>query len=360
MKKLLALTLMALFVFSLSAYAVETTVGGRIYANWGMYMTSDVYDGDGVEISGWNEFGLDRSYITVTSKLTDYTDINITTDLTNNGGYDGYDIILKFAYANIAPQFLDGLTFSLGLQPTKYLAYADGMWARRYLLASVGNSTGILTTSDLGATFDYALGEEGKTGAVGLSILNGTSYSDLQENNKNKDFNFYAAFMPLNNNPDFSRTMLVGQFYMGTQNVTIDTTEEAGDWKHQIISVGGKFNYKEYLDLGAEYWANTLGQGDGVDDLKQSAISIWTAIYAKAFVAENSAIRTLNLIFRYDMLDPNTDSDPVEDNSSFMLIGVECAPTKGINASINYRSQSYEPSGSDSDNYLYLNTEFRF
>jgi len=357
MKKVTILALLGLLVLSTSAFAVETTVGGRIYAYWGMYMTSDVYAGD-VEISGMNQFGLDRSYVTVKSKLTDYTSINITSDLAD-GYSDGFWLRLKYAYANIDLNFIEGLSLSLGLQPTKYLEYADNMlWQRRYLLPSVGNEASILTTADLGATFNYAFGEEGKTGAVGLSVLNGTAYDDLYENNKNKDFNFYAAFFPLIDNPDFDQTMLIGQFYLGTQNTVLDTTEDAGDYKNQIISFGGKFNYKQYFDFGAEYWMNTLGTGAGNDDLKVSALSFYTAWYAKAIVAEDSPIRTLNLLFRYDMYDPNTDVD--DDGSNLMLIGLECAPAQGINASINYRSIGYQASGVDSDNYIFLNTEFRF
>jgi hypothetical protein len=349
-------------VFS-NAIAAETKVEGRIYSSWWMYMNDSTFveDETAVDQKGFNQFSLDRSYITLKSKLTDYTSVTITSDLRSVSGYDGYTMVLKYGYANIKMPFKTPLSLSLGLQPTRFLDYNDGqIWGRRYLEKTVGDRTEIWTTADLGATIDYAFGPAGTQGSIGLSIWNGTKYSKLTENNKNKDFNFYAAYKPLINNPNFDRTILVGSIYIGTQNVVIDTSMEAGDYNRQIISLAGKVNYGSYVDLGGEFWSNTLGQGPDADDLKQSAISFHTALYAKPFVSETSPLRTLNLLFRYDMFDPNTDSDAGENNQNMMLVGVECTPVKGINASLNYRSYGYENSDLDSQNYLYFNSEFKF
>ena len=349
-------------IFS-KTYAADTKVEGRIYGTWWMYMNDSTFvNGENaVDQKGFNQFSLDRSYMTLKSKLTDYTSVTITSDLRTITGYSGYAMILKNGYANIKMPFKPALSLSLGLQPTKFLDYVDNqVWGHRYIERSVGDRTGLWTSADLGATIDYAFGQSGTQGAVGLSIWNGTSYSNLVENNKNKDFNFYAAYKPLINNPKFDRTILVGSVYMGTQNVVIDTSMDAGDYKRQIISVAGKVNYGAYLDFGAEYWSNTLGEGAGADDLKQSAISFNAALYAKPFVSDKSALRTLDLLFRYDIFDPNTDSDAGKNNMNMMIVGLECAPVKGINASLNYRSYGFENSNLDSQNYLYFNSEFRF
>jgi hypothetical protein len=346
-----------------SVMAAETKVEGRLYGSWWMYMTDTVYvvDGEAIDFKGWNQFSLDRSYVTVNSKLTDYSSVNITTDLRSVGGYDGYTIVLKYGYANIKTKFAPPLSFTLGLQPPKFIEYNDGqVWGRRYIAKSIADHNDFFTTSDLGFTADYGLGENSDMGSVGLSIWNGTSYTDLTENNKSKDFNFYAAVKPLTKNEDFSRTILVGQIYLGTQNVPIDTSEQASDYKRQIISFSGKFNYRDYFDLGGEFWNNTLGTGAGNDDLKQTAISVYGALYFKGFVAETSPFKTLNLMVRYDIFDPNTDSAAGKNKKNWMIVGLECAPVKGINTAINYRSESFEESDKPSQNYLYFNTEFRF
>jgi hypothetical protein len=88
-----------------------------------------------------------------------------------------------------------------------------------------------------------------------LSIWNGTSYTDLNEQNKSKDINPYVVFKPLAGNPDFEKTMIAAQFYTGTRNIPIDTTMKAGDYKRQIISVGANLAYKDLFNVGGEFWS---------------------------------------------------------------------------------------------------------
>jgi hypothetical protein len=369
----ITILLAGLFFFG-SARAVETAVEGRVYATWWTYMndTVGVYGGSDVDSKGWNQFNLERSYMTLKSKITDYTSVNITADLRPTSAFDGYDIILKYGYGKIMMPFYAPLSLTLGLSPTRYPEFIDGqVWERRYLEKNVGDRPGpsplsdiidaFLSTADLGATLDRTIGVDARYGSAGLSIWNGSGYTDITDDNKNKDFNIYAGLKPLANNPDFKRTAIGAQLYLGTQDMVIDTAMDAGDFKRQIISVGGKLNYRNYFDLGFDYWGNTLGQGPSpAEDLKQTAMMFFGAFYFQNLVSESSLFRTVNLLFRYDLYDPDMDSDPVEDNVNYMIIGVECAPAKGINASVNYRTVGFEDSDLDSQNYLYLNTEFRF
>ncbi len=356
------------FYLTTLSWAAETKVEGRIYGSWSMFLSEGtsrvISNGDTsyVDLKGSNQFSLDRSYMTLKSKLTDYTSVNITADLRSTSGYGGYDIILKYGYASVIMPFYQPLSFTIGLQRTRYPDFVDNaIWGRRYMERNVGDRVGFLTTSDLGATFDHQIGTMGNMGSLGLSIWNGTSYSSVTDNNKNKDFNLYAALKPFVNNADFMNSAIGAQFYTGTQNVVIDTTEDAGDFKRQMISVGGKLNYRDYFDLGADYWMNTLGQGPSpAEDLKQSAAMIFGVLYFKNLVAEGSLLRTLDLLVRYDIYDPNTDSDAGENNQNYMIVGLECQPAKGINAAVNFRSAGFEDSDIDSQNYIFLNTEFKF
>ncbi len=368
MKKLTAIfALMAVMVIAGTSMAIETTVEGRIYSSWWMNMTDTtmmVDSATAVDYKGWNQFSLDRSYVTIKSKLSDYTSLNITTDLRDSkdemfGSFAGYMIVLKFAYAdwkmNFAPE---KLSLRLGLQPTRYLDAVDGMmWGHRYVLNSVGDLNKILTTSDLGATINYNIGEKSKYGYAGLSIWNGTSYTDLNEHNKSKDINPYLVFKPLSGNPDFEKTMIAAQFYTGTRNMVIDSSMKAGDYKRQIISVGANLAYKDMFNVGGEFWSNTLGQGPSTDDVKASAISIFGNLKFRSLTGEDSPFRTLGLFGRYDMTDPNTDVD--DNGSSLLIAGVECTPVKGVAASLNFRNKSYQ-ADLKSESFLFLNTEFRF
>ena len=84
MKKI-AIAMMVVFLLATAAGsdAAETKVNGRLYAHWMM----DLSDG----ADSYNEFGLSRAYVTVKSKLSDYTSVRITTDL-RSADVDGKEV----------------------------------------------------------------------------------------------------------------------------------------------------------------------------------------------------------------------------------------------------------------------------
>ena len=353
-----------------SAFAADTKVNGRLYANWNMDMT------DGADNA--NSFGIDRAYVTVKSKLSDYTSVRMTSDISSTNGYDGYSIILKYGYIDWKPQFGNGtLNIRFGLQPTLYIDDMNGLWGRRYLEKTIGDKNKFLTSSDLGASAFVNLGKDGKSGYLALQLLNGTSYSKVEEMNSNKDIGVFAHLMPFASNEDFKGSHLLAQFYAGTQNVSLETeidssvnpivviANDASQFKNQIASVGGLLAYKNSFDFGFDANFQTKGQGynssngAALDDRKSSGLSFFgTLCFDGLSSNEKSFGRTLNLFGRYDILDPNTDVD--NDGKSLMIVGVECAPTKGFKASVNFRNTSYEQDGIDSESHIFLNTLFKF
>ena len=114
MKKFVITGLFILAVCAVSTMAAETTVHGRLYSHWMMDMS------DGAE--SYNDFGLSRAYVTVKSKLSDYTSVRITSDIRNAGGFSGYTIILKYAYMDWKPKFAnDMVNLRFGLPDARYL-----------------------------------------------------------------------------------------------------------------------------------------------------------------------------------------------------------------------------------------------
>ena len=343
----------ALIFLAMPVFSAETKVEGRIYSSWMLNASK------GAE--SYNTFDLGRSYITVKSKLSDYTSVNITTDLRRVDAYDGYTIVLKYGYASWKPKFgKDYLTVVFGLQPTKYIEAVDGnFWGRRYIAQSIGDVRSFLTTSDLGLTFNMNLDKQGNYGSAGLAILNGTKYSDVDENNKQKDFNPYFVVKPLPDDADFGQSQIAGQFYYGTRNVFIDTSMNAGDYRRMLLSLGGKLAYKSMIDFGFDFNLNSLAkQGLEGADLNQLGLSFFGSLYFKDMAPDIMALRTLDFFGRLDIYDPNTDGE--KDGETQFLAGVECVPIKGIAASLNFRITTYERENSESSKYLYLNSEFRF
>jgi len=356
-----------------SAFAAETSVKGTIYANWMLDMT------DGAD--NYNAFTLGRAYFGAESKLSDYTSVRITFDIrperfstsstriidsdgdTVNipslSAYSGYPIILKYAYADFKIKPIAKLLkLRMGMQPTMYLNYVEGMWNRRYLEKSANDLNSWTSTADLGASALVSLGPVGNFGEVGVSVLNGAKYSDFVDKNMNKDFNFFGRLTPFYDSGDFNQVALIGQFYTGVQNRTLADTEIGSDWKRQIVSVGGKLAYQNKIDICADVNFQTLGQGLAADDLRQSAMSFFGNIYLNALVPPSNILRTLALYGRYDQYDPNTDVD--DDGYTLLIAGVECAPIKGVRASLAFRQESPQAAGSTDDKNLMLNTEFKF
>jgi hypothetical protein len=363
----------AAILFSTSAFAVETSIKGTIYANWLMDLSKGA--------KNYNAFSIDRAYLGAESKLTDYTFMRITFDIRPErfissstkvidsagdtvtvpalSAYSGYPIILKYAYFDwkIKP-VAQYLKLRLGLQPTAYLNYAETMWMRRYIAKMVTDQNGWISTSDFGASAIATLGPQGKLGEAELSLLNGTKYSDVVENNKNKDLNLAARINPLYNNANFDQTTVFAQFYTGTQNKAIVAPVTASDWKRQIVSVGGKLAYQKWVDVDCDLNFQTLSQGMGNADLKQSGLSFWGNLYLSGIVSATSPFRTLVLFARVDKYDPNTSI--ANDGNTLTIAGLECSPAKGVRGAIGYKETSYQASGINPIKSLYLNTELKF
>ena len=360
MNRLATLVLLATLVSAGSLMAAETTVNGRLYGHWSYDMT------DGAD--GMNEFGLGRAYLTVNSKLSDFTSVRITTDLRESTIDDNgklqtrYYVIIKYGYLDWTPAFANKvLKLRFGLQPTPYVDFQNKLWGRRYLAKTVGDMQKFLTTSDAGVSAHLALGEKGKYGSLALAVFNGTSYSDLGEENKQKDFNFFAQVNPFTGSEDLKKSALVAQYYKGTKNMTFDDTTLAGDYKNDIVSVGALLAYRGLLDIGADLNWHTEGQRVDTTrtttEMKENGASFHGTIYLGELAKSVDALKTLNLFGRYDLFDPNTDGD--NDAEKLLIVGVECCPTKGFKASVNIRSTSFDDD-STTEKQLFVNTLLKF
>lgn len=346
--------LMLLTAVSLAAssQASETTVHGRIYSHW--------MDDLG---NGFNEFDVTRSYLTVRSELSDKTSLRITSDLRSTGEnrseFNGYTIILKYAFLDWKPNFASGhLNLRIGLHPTQYTYHMNKVWNRRYLSTTVGDLHGFLTASDFGISAIAGLGRNSQRGQLSFSILNGTKYTDVEEENKNKDLNLFGRFYPLHNNEDFAGSSVMGQIYLGTQNRTFGPATDASDYDKQLVSAAGLLAYRSTFDLGFDLNFLSEGQGAGTPERKRSGHSFFGTLYFEGLAPDRDFLRNVNIFGRLDFYDPDTDAS--DDSETHLIIGLECRPVKGVKAAINIRSTSYDEPGVDSNSYLYFSTLVKF
>ncbi|NOY88163.1 MAG: hypothetical protein GXO93_02080 [FCB group bacterium] len=350
-KTVIMLASLMLMGGAFNAKASETKVHGRMYGYWRMDVSGNA--------NSENDFGISRAYVTVKSKLSDYTSVRITSDIKKVSGYEGYSIILKYGYFDWKPKFAHhDLKFRFGLQPTLYIDNMNKLWGRRYLEKTISDERKFLTSADLGAALMYRLGEKGKYGYMAANVWNGTSYSHTTENNKYKDFSGFVILKPLENNPDLKRSRIVAQYYYGTKNIALPDSLKASDYNRNLLSAGGMLGYRHTLDLGFDInWYRT-GQGAHVNNITTTGFSFFGTLYFKQLVSEQSLMKTLNVFGRVDIYDPNTDMD--NNAETVFFGGIECTPVKGFKAAINLRSTAFEDSSKDSKTYLYFNTLVKF
>lgn len=345
--------------------ASAISIHGKLYSH-GM---ADFSDGD----DSHSEFALSRAYITMRTSLADFASLRVTTDFKT---FDGkYNIIIKYAYLDMKPGFTQGIAkLRLGMQPTQYIDHMNKLWGRRYVSKTVGDEHHILTSSDLGISTIVGFGQKSEYGFASLALLNGTSYSDVGENNDRKDFNFVTVVTPLKHVKPFSKSTLMFQFYSGTQNELLNdlesvdtsaspwdttvTTVSASDWKRQIVSVGGLLAWNSTLDFGFDLNYATVGDGPGHEAIKTRALSFFTSFRLKKLAGHSAFAKTLNFFGRMDLYDHNTHHD--DDGETATWFGVECSPVHGFYASLNYQMVGFEDDALDSENMLYLNTQFKF
>ncbi len=352
MKRLFIVIITLLTVTFSNASASDTKVNGRLYTDWTLE-TSDDADSE-------NSFSISRAYVTVKSKLSDFTSVRITTDIREVDNFSGYTIILKYGYFDWKPKFGNGkLKVRFGLHATPYIDRMNKLWGRRYMLKTASDLNKFVTSSDLGAGLIFGLGEKGKTGSASVHIFNGSSYSHIEDENKNKNINAHILLNPFINNEKLKRSQVQAQAYLGTQNETIADNEDASDYKMQLFSFGGLLGYNNTFDLGLDLNFLTEGPGNALDDdIKSSAFSLFGTLYFADLVENESFVRTLNLFGRFDIFDPDRDMD---DDGEFMFVaGIECNPVKGFKASLNYKTINPEDDSQNSMSYLSINTLVKF
>lgn len=356
MKEIFYVMLVCLLAASSAVQPDDTKVSGELFTYWGMDLT------DGGSSGNANEFAVGRAYLTVKSKLSEFTSLRITTDLREAEDADGdtqYNIILKYGYIDWKPAFAGNtLNLRFGLQPTPYITYQNKLWGRRYLSNTIAALNKFLTTSDLGLSVNIALGTEGRLGQITAALFNGTSFNALGEKNSQKDFNAYGRLNPFQENDDFKRTAILAQFYYGTQNIIISNLVEASDYSRQLISVGAFLGYRNTFDIGADLNWYALGQGPVLNDSSQSGLSVHGTLYFKDMTEESSIFNTLNIFGRIDLNDPNTDIP--NDGNNYIIAGIEIVPTKGFKTSLNIRRRSFEDALFRTERELFVNSLFKF
>jgi hypothetical protein len=140
------------------AFAAETTVSGRVFVKAGVtgLNTADAA-GQTSSVSG---VALDRTYLTIKSKIDDVWSVNVTLD---GIGGDGYGVFVKTAF--VTAKLSDMVKISAGIIGQGEYAPIDGWndmrWTDKPLLDAAGDYLGGKTfgsqSADMGISADFSI-----------------------------------------------------------------------------------------------------------------------------------------------------------------------------------------------------------
>ena len=116
---------------------------------------------------------------------------------------------MKYIFIDWTPAFgKEVLKLRFGLVPLPYSVYQDDLWSRHYIAMNFSDINGLFTSADPGVLAIFALGEKGKYGSFSLGMINGTSYTDLEEKNEQKNIHMFTALKPMIDNDDLKKSTI--------------------------------------------------------------------------------------------------------------------------------------------------------
>ena len=309
MKKLLSLTLVLAFTFSINAQ--EGNPFGKVFTNFN-------HDNDK------NEFELKRSYLGYSYKIDDNFSTKITFDVGNNSSGSAYTAFLKIASLSWKP--ISNTTLNVGMIGTKNFKFMEKSWGRRYIEKSALDKEKWANSADLGVSLDYKVFENF---TLDGQILNGEGYKKTQ---------------------DADGLMRVG--FGGTYKLSSFSIRLFRDIKScacsdidQEITTASISYSNNGLNLGFE--TDMMANSNNIENEDKEIMSVYGSYKISG---------RYTLFGRYD---DYTSENSWDEDGTYIIAGVEAQLTKGVKAAANIR-QTTNDINDVKDNSFYLNLEYKF
>lgn len=225
-------------------------LGVTVFADYTATQEPKTIDADGNRITP-NAFNIARSYLNVTGQISRLVAFRVTPDITRETGTGSslngsYTFRLKYAYAqfNLDDWVGRGSFARFGMQQTPWIDFIDSVYRYRFQGPTMEDREGILSSSDVGATFRYVF--TGNYGEVHGGIYNGDNYNRAEANDQ-KAFMVRATVRPLPSHPRLRGLRLTG-FY--------DLDAYVKDAERRRGIVGATYEHP-YVNAGINYLSTT-------------------------------------------------------------------------------------------------------
>ena len=166
--------------------APAVNVSGVIFGNYQYHL--------GGQNKEFNQFLLDRAYVTVRASLTDRTSIRITTDVFQSGDQNGWTIRAKYAYLqhDVVKRPAWATSVRAGMLHNVVVEYVEHFWPR-FLSPAPLERHGGFASADVGVA--ATVGLPGRAGEIYAHVVNGPGYT-RRETDRFKDFGARLTLTP--------------------------------------------------------------------------------------------------------------------------------------------------------------------
>lgn len=258
-----------------------------------------------------NNFDIERVYITIKNKLSPKTSSRVTFDVSRAGGTANLYSYLKYAYVDLKDIGVQNVNARIGLQPTYWAAFVDGILGIRYVTKNLVDLEGVLTSADFG------VGTNGQLNVAGLpavnfvvTALNGSGYKST-ETNSGKDIGLRL------NSEVYPGVVLA----LGGQIKDVDSSSSGNKLANVLVAYKAEA-YKGYL----EYL-----YGQGASGYSLGGICSLGLLDRNLFAYE--------LFGRLDNYDPNRST--ANDAKDRVILGASYALNKSVKFAADYVSTRY-------------------
>ena len=270
-------------------------LGATLFLDYTVTTEPKITDADGNTVTG-SAFNVGRAYLNVTGQINHRIGFRVTPDIVRETGVGSSSngsltYRLKYAYAqfNMDDWMTRGSWARLGMQPTAYVDFMEGIYRYRFQGTVFEERDGFLSSSDVGATFHYNF--DGNYGDVHGGFYNGENYNRAEVNDQ-KGLMVRATGRPFARSKPVLRGLRASIFYVGDSYVKDSErkrTVGAITYEHPWVVAGF-----EYLDARDQRSALP-----GMASMNGSGYSVW--------VIPRTSKGWEGLI-RYDHLTPNTST----------------------------------------------------
>ena len=318
-KTILALSAALLTVISVNAQVGKPSV--KVFSNFNYNLSSE--EGE----TAFKEFEIKRAYLGYSYKIDEQFSTKITFDVGNNESGSAYTAFLKIA--SLKWKNSDKLTLNVGMVGTKNFKFMEKSWGRRYIEKSAQDKYKWANSADLGVTADYKISDNL---AIDAQILNGEGYKKAQDN-----LGLFRGGLGVTYKISTNLALRLYQDITPRSTYT-DSTDS------QYISTASLAYSGTNFSLG--YEASLKQNADNIiADEEKSLMSIYGSYKLND---------DYTLFARYD------DATETAKEGSYTIYGIERQMTKGVTVALNMQSWTDAADGSEAENTLYLNLEYKF